>query len=225
LGNPERLRDLFRGCLVWGAVGDALGRPAESRDPAQLKARFGPEGLREYVPWHGWRSGPKGTFTDDTQLTMATAESLLGTGGTLDPNDLARRFLAIAHIRGIGHATARAIEALRSGIPWWEAGQADNSAGNGAAMRAAPVVLMNALASSPEGLVRDAVLSAVPTHPHPVGVAAAVTVAAGVAWCVRARLAGAVSFDLERKEARWPRCQAGGPRARVARPALVADQR
>src|SRR5437870_6458863 len=196
LHDRERQRDLFRGCLVWGAVGDALGRPAETRDPASLKEQFGPEGLREYVPWHGWRSGPKGTFTDDTQLSVATAESLLATGGRLDPDDLARRYLAIGHIRGIGRATAHALSALQNGVPWWEAGQTENSGGNGAAMRAAPVGLVHALDPSPEGLIRDAVLSAVPTHSHPVGVAGAVTVAAGVAWCVRARLSGARSFDV-----------------------------
>ena len=122
---------------------------------------------------------------------MATAESLLATGGRLDPDDLARRYLAIGHIRGIGRATAHALSALQNGVPWWEAGQTENSGGNGAAMRAAPVGLVHALDPSPEGLIRDAVLSAVPTHSHPVGVAGAVTVAAGVAWCVRASLSGA----------------------------------
>jgi ADP-ribosylglycohydrolase len=196
--DREELRDVYRGCLVWAAVGDALGRPAESRDPATLKRRFGPGGIRDYVPWRGWRSGPTGTFTDDTQLTMATAQSLLATGGRLDAEDLSGRFLTIDHIRGIGSATRQALDALRNGVPWWEAGLEANSAGNGAAMRAAPVGLVHAFGPNPAGLVRDAILSAVPTHPHPVGVGGAVVLAAGVAWCVRARLSGLAKFDAPR---------------------------
>jgi ADP-ribosylglycohydrolase len=193
--DRDLARDLFRGCLLWGAVGDALGRPAEGRTPEDLRARYGPGGLREYVPWHGWTGGPRGTFTDDTQLSMAVAESLVATGGVLDPPDLVRRFLAIPHIRGMGRATRAALAALRAGDPWWVAGVAVHSAGNGAAMRAAPVGLAHALDGTPAALVRDAVRSAVPTHAHPVGVAGAAALAAGVAWCVRARLAGAERLD------------------------------
>ena len=39
--DTERLRDLYRGALLWGAVGDALGRPAEGRWPEDLHARYG----------------------------------------------------------------------------------------------------------------------------------------------------------------------------------------
>jgi ADP-ribosylglycohydrolase len=76
----EVLHDRYRGCLLWGAVGDALGRPAEGRDPASVRAAYGSGGLREYVPWHGWRAGPAGTFTDDTQLMMAVARSVIAMG-------------------------------------------------------------------------------------------------------------------------------------------------
>jgi ADP-ribosylglycohydrolase len=40
---------------------------------------------RDYQPWQGWQSGPKGTITDDTQMTMWMAESILAAGlRTLD---------------------------------------------------------------------------------------------------------------------------------------------
>jgi ADP-ribosylglycohydrolase len=165
-------------------------------DPSRRKLKLDPDGLQEFVPWRGWQSGPIGTFTDDTQLTIATVESLLRTGGTFDPEDLARTFLAIGRIRGVGRATAAAIDELRNGAPWWEAGQLENSAGNGAAMRAAPIGLLHAFDPTAAGLVQDAVLSAVPTHTHPVGVAGAVALAAGVAWCIRIRLAGA-TLDVD----------------------------
>src|SRR5262249_15786957 len=37
--SPEVLRDRYRGALLWGAAGDALGRPAEGLAPAELRAR------------------------------------------------------------------------------------------------------------------------------------------------------------------------------------------
>jgi ADP-ribosylglycohydrolase len=63
-------------------------------------------------------------------------------------------------------------------------------------MRAAPVGLAHCLGPSSVWLVEDAVLSCVPTHTHPVGVAGAVTIAAAVAWCTRTRLAGSESIDV-----------------------------
>jgi ADP-ribosylglycohydrolase len=52
-------------------------------------------------------------------------------------------------------------------------------------MRAAPVGLAWSLAPDAGPLVREAVISGLPTHAHPVGVAGAVAIAAGVALCIR----------------------------------------
>jgi hypothetical protein len=46
------------------------GRAAEGKWPETLRERHGDDGLLHYVSWRGWRSGPKGTITDDTQLTI-----------------------------------------------------------------------------------------------------------------------------------------------------------
>jgi ADP-ribosylglycohydrolase len=194
--DPDRLRDLYRGCLLWGAVGDALGRPVETRSPSDVRARFGPLGPTEYVPWRGWRRGPVGTITDDTQLTIEVARCYVEGGGRFDPEDFGRRLLAWLPIgRGVGRATRAAVENLARGMPWWEAGVPVHSAGNGAAMRAAPIGLVHALRPTLAELGRDAVLSSVPTHTHPVGVAGAVAIAAGVAFCVRGALADRRPLD------------------------------
>jgi hypothetical protein len=68
------LRDRFRGVLIGGAIGDAMGRTVEGRSPEEARRRK----IREYQPWPGWTGGPKGTITDDTQMTMWLAESILG---------------------------------------------------------------------------------------------------------------------------------------------------
>src|SRR5436305_3362134 len=65
----------YRGSLLAGAIGDALGRPAEGRSADDVARRFGL--IKEFQPWHGWTGGPAGTITDDTQLTMVVAASLI----------------------------------------------------------------------------------------------------------------------------------------------------
>jgi ADP-ribosylglycohydrolase len=192
----ERVRDRYRGCLLWGAVGDALGRAVEGMSPPSIRARYGPDGPIDYVPWRGWSGGPTGTITDDTQLTMEVARSLVHAAGRLDPEDLARRLVGWLPVgRGKGRATTEAVRNLAHGLPWWQAATTVDSAGNGAAMRAAPIGLVHALRPSSHELGRDALLSSLPTHTHPVGVAGAVVMAAGAAWCVREALRGAGHVD------------------------------
>ena len=184
-----KLRDLYRGCLLWGAVGDALGRPAEGRRPEALRKRYGDDDLARFQPWRDYSGGPLGTITDDTQQTMLIAESYLAANGRLDPDDVASRlgdWLKVG--RGKGKGTTAVLEMIKCDVPWREAAQRVNSSGNGAAMRAAPVGLRWALAPSPEPLARDAALSALPTHAAPVGVLGATTIALGVAWCLRQAL-------------------------------------
>jgi len=67
------MRDRFRGCLLGGAVGDALGAPVEFMDHAEIVCRFGKGGIRDYVQAYG----RLGAITDDTQMTLFTAEGLL----------------------------------------------------------------------------------------------------------------------------------------------------
>jgi ADP-ribosylglycohydrolase len=67
------MRDRYRGCLLGGAVGDALGAGIEFASLAEIRQEHGPAGVTGYVPCYG-RSG---TITDDTQMTLFTAEGLL----------------------------------------------------------------------------------------------------------------------------------------------------
>lgn len=70
--DPVR-RSRYRGCLLGGAVGDALGAPVEFLSDAEIRQRFGPAGVRDYAPAYG----RLGAITDDTQMTLFTAEGLL----------------------------------------------------------------------------------------------------------------------------------------------------
>jgi ADP-ribosylglycohydrolase len=66
-------RERFRGCLLGGAVGDALGAPVEFMSYAEILRKYGAQGIRGYVPTYGGI----GRVTDNTQMTLFTAEGLL----------------------------------------------------------------------------------------------------------------------------------------------------
>lgn len=63
----------FAGCLFGGAVGDALGAPVEFHSINLIRNKYGPEGIKDYEVAYGRR----GAITDDTQMTLFTAEGLL----------------------------------------------------------------------------------------------------------------------------------------------------
>jgi len=67
------LQSRFRGCLLGGATGDALGAAVEFMSLGQIHAQFGPRGIRDYALAYG----RTGAITDDTQMTLFTADGLL----------------------------------------------------------------------------------------------------------------------------------------------------
>ena len=68
----QRNLDKFRGCLIGGAAGDALGYAVEFLSESFIRSRFGPEGIREYRLKDGLAR-----ISDDTQMTLFTANGLL----------------------------------------------------------------------------------------------------------------------------------------------------
>lgn len=75
--SPEELMTYgsrVRGCILGGAIGDALGAPIEFFSLDRIRERYGPDGITGLVP-DG--SGKIGLITDDTQMTLFTLEGLL----------------------------------------------------------------------------------------------------------------------------------------------------
>src|SRR4051812_30781276 len=66
---------IFKGCLLGGAVGDALGAAIEFDSIAEIRQTYGPAGLTDYALAYGRR----GAITDDTQMMLFTAEGVLRT--------------------------------------------------------------------------------------------------------------------------------------------------
>ena len=62
----------FKGCLLGGAVGDALGYTVEFMREPEIFARYGSQGINRYELHDG-----KALISDDTQMTLFTAVGLL----------------------------------------------------------------------------------------------------------------------------------------------------
>ncbi|GAA1284613.1 hypothetical protein Psi02_33320 [Planotetraspora silvatica] len=75
--DGEMFRSRVRGCLLGGAIGDALGAPIEFDSLGVIRRVHGREGLTDLV--HDWR-GKVGLVTDDTQMTLFTVEGLIRAG-------------------------------------------------------------------------------------------------------------------------------------------------
>lgn len=169
------MRDRARGCAVGAAVGDAFGMPLEfhSKQPVDRL-------VREMRPGRL----PAGTFTDDTEMALALAESLLA-HRPLDPADLADRFVAWyeAGPDDIGYQTRMVLHEISRGAAWEQASRViykayPDSAGNGSVMRCWPVAL--AYWGNAEQLLPASRLQSQVTHRHPECVAACAVVNATI---------------------------------------------
>jgi len=139
------LQERFTGCLLGAAIGDALGMPMEDLTLEERDRYYGGE-IRDFVTPH--RDTPCGTlqagqYTDDTQLLIATIESIIESKG-FNPEHLSQRlikwYLEEDEERYRGEATKQGIINLMNGVPWYEAGI--DKTGCGAATRAVPFGLL-----------------------------------------------------------------------------------
>lgn len=123
---------------------------------------------------------PAGSFTDDTEMALALAESLQF-ANPLDGQDLAGRFCAWyqCHPPDVGINTANVLRLITRGTPWQEAAgivykaNPDN-ASNGAVMRCWPLAI--ARCENLALLVAETKLQSEVTHKHPDAVNGAILV-------------------------------------------------
>ena len=165
--EPE-VRRRFRGCLVGGAVGDALGAPVEFMRRGEILRHFGPDGIRDMAPAYG----RVGAITDDTQMALFTAEGVLrayvrhaSRGICSPPGVIAYAYQRWLHTQGVGHelqsghlngwlVTRKELHARRApGLTCLSALEGMNSAGTpakndskgcGGIMRVAPIGMLYA---------------------------------------------------------------------------------
>lgn len=185
----------FEGAMLGLAIGDALGFPAEFRRRAEILRAFGPHGINDFVavddpawapvPMVLGAKHPPGSYSDDTQMTLAVAESLVAVGRA-EVDELmpvmAEKFVAWSRSpdnnRAPGNTCLTGCENLAQGAPWRTAGVAD-SKGCGSAMRVAPIGLV--YWREPARLLEMARASSLLTHGHDAAVEGAAAAALLVA--------------------------------------------
>ncbi|WP_206750222.1 ADP-ribosylglycohydrolase family protein [Cryobacterium sp. TMT1-3] len=210
-----RHRDRVRGCLVGGAIGDALGYPVEFWSAERILASVGAAGVLHYL---ALPNRSLGVVSDDTQMTLFTADALARDSTRASDPPATRNALARAYLdwydtqngwenRPMREAATSALMSER----WLYVRRApgntimgalsqitdrtlsvpdaqNDSKGCGTVMRSAPFGLV--LRWSPETVFAAAASAAAITHGHPVA-----HVAAGaLALLVRLLAAGG---DLE----------------------------
>lgn len=175
-------RDRMRGLIIGTAVGDALGLPGEGIGPSRAARLFPGRPRHRLLPLPG---GCRGMISDDTEHTVFVAQCLLAHPD--DPAAFARRlgwclrWWLAGLPAGVGWATLRAILRLWIGMPPDRSGV--RSAGNGAAMRTAPVGAV--FEGDPERILPFVRAATRITHTDPRALTGALAVARTAARAVR----------------------------------------
>lgn len=154
LTNEEirpKLEDIGNEMLTVVAYGDALGLPAEMAKAEQILERYGR--ITRLIditenPFIG--QYPAGMWSDDTQLSMAVAQSLIDAGEfNMDAIVQSHVDALKASPMGWGRSTQKSVERLMSGSKWWESGSKEGE-GNGILMKMAPLVYWQIARDIPE---------------------------------------------------------------------------
>src|SRR5437773_559230 len=118
------------GGLIGGAAADALGWITEFvRGPGHLRKLYGTDRVDEYRSWEKITGGrfnaytdyiSKGEYSDDTQLGLAVARSLLP-GGSIDIEHFSKRELPLwlDYARGAGGTVTRGARAIGRKTAAW----------------------------------------------------------------------------------------------------------
>lgn len=167
------MKENFLGCMYGLAIGDALGAPVEFMSLDEIKIKYGQQGIREFDNWRGF---PLGTYTDDTQMSLATAEGCI----SAYQRGLSR---GISHLPSVVHAKYMSwlksqddpyqqrapgntcLQALRNNEMGTIEKKINNSKGCGGVMRTAPLGLVVEVGTA----FRYGAECAAITHGHPSG--------------------------------------------------------
>ncbi len=184
--DPKELDSRFAGTIVGFAIGDALGMPAEFLTREQIKRYYG-KPISHFVqahPGHACDFLPAGSYTDGTQMMLATAECLVECR-RMDPakqaDALLSWYLNTSPHRAPMRANVRACKHLAAGKAWSKSGVF--SSGCGGAMRMPPIGLV--LFRRPHELIHAALENCSITHTDPRARAAAAAVAHLIARLVQ----------------------------------------
>jgi ADP-ribosylglycohydrolase len=143
------VNDKIKGSIVGLACGDALGAPVEFMNQTELLTQYGAKGITDLEESYG----VQGAYTDDTQMTIATAGGIIAAravecpGLSVDPVpyiygayiEWRRGQFDPANNRGPGNTC---LSSLSSGVAGTSTEPINNSKGCGGVMRVAPIGLV-----------------------------------------------------------------------------------
>ena len=205
--TKDKLQDKCRGSLIGGAVGDALGYEVEFMSLSAILRQFGESGITRYVTHNGVAE-----FSDDTQMTLFTAEGILSAyaNGKLDeaeirsqirksyehwyatqtrvPYALSRNWLSNLATLWSERAPGMTCMSALHQIAYGDGSPVENnSKGCGGVMRVAPIGIFSA--AHPDIVDtcmagRLAGLAAEITHKHPLSTMSSKALAIIVAKCI-----------------------------------------
>jgi ADP-ribosyl-[dinitrogen reductase] hydrolase len=164
--NKKKMEDRAAGVLLGSAVGDALGGPVEFMTAGQIKRKYGVfKEMTGGVVGNGHHVLKPGEFTDDTDMALCIAESLVEMRGYV-PEDIARRFVEWYKTdpKDIGNTTRLALRRLSQGASFRDSGLPEGMA-NGSLMRCAPLSLM--YPRNEDSLIDVSMEVSAMTHAHP----------------------------------------------------------
>ena len=171
---------LVQRSALWSAYGDALGWTSELTDETGLKRRTANAPLDRPMEWKrriGGRAGvtvalPKGCYSDDSQLRLATGRAIGPHGFDVESFSKVELPIWLSYALGGGRSTSAAATNLaRRRVKWFAntfKGWAD-SGGNGAAMRIQPHVWAAGDPADPATFLPDVIRNSICTHSHPKG--------------------------------------------------------
>lgn len=160
------LNKKIQSVIIGGAIGDALGVPFEFKE----RDTFIATDMIEC----GTHNQPKGSWSDDTSLTLCLVENLIEQGtfaGLLDKFWEFKengKWTPYGECFDIGVSTLQAIEKYYHGeSPALCGGSSEMDNGNGALMRISPVLFITIFEKNPQSLIRKVRTYSGVTHRHP----------------------------------------------------------
>jgi ADP-ribosyl-[dinitrogen reductase] hydrolase len=187
--EPDEIKSRCVGAIVGFAVGDALGMPVEFLSQDQIRRHYG-RSISHFVqapPGHASEALPGGSYTDNTETLLVTAECLIECR-KMDPARQADALLAW-YVNNVPHRTPssanlRACKHLFAGRPWNKSGVFSSDCQ--VVCRMPPIGLL--FHRDPQVLTRSALDECIITHTDPRAKAACVAVAYLVSRLVQSDL-------------------------------------
>ena len=192
----------FKGCFLGLAVGDALGAPVEFLSIEKIKEKYGENGIAEFDVWDGFKPG---YYSDDTQLSLATAKGCIHAHFNLmrDGEARSQEFVYLSYVEWLEslkdpfrarHPGYTCMHVLQSGERGSIGNPINDSTEASGIFRTAPV----GLAFPPGMAFREAADYAALTHGHPSAYYAAAFFAETIAQIIEGKsLQDAIELSIE----------------------------